>query len=162
MWHNILTHGNASLGFQWALLGRDSAINSDATRNPIFFALQQFFQHIPIGSRRIAARSDHPNLLVSAFKHVEKNCAQIILINRAPIDLSIVVHLQNLNLGELESFRTSEREPHVPVSTFHLSGQQIQLSMPSTSIMTFTGTMTVAKDVVPPSPPTGVIIKERE
>jgi glucuronoarabinoxylan endo-1,4-beta-xylanase len=98
MWHNILTHGNASLGFQWALLGRDYVVNSDATRNPIFYALEQFFHHIPSGAVRIAARSDDRDLLVSAFKHLEKNSAQIVCINRSAANQQVTVNLQNLDL----------------------------------------------------------------
>jgi len=83
MWHNALAHGNANLVFQWTLLGRDNAINSDTTRKHIFFALKQFFGHVPVGAVRMAASSANSDLLVSAFKHPGNNRAQIILINRS-------------------------------------------------------------------------------
>jgi O-glycosyl hydrolase len=156
MWHNAITYGNASLGFQWALLGRDSAVNSDATRNPIFYALEQFFHHVPAGAVRIAARSDHRDLLVSAFKHTAKNSAQFVLINRSAAELQVAVNLQNLNLAALQSYRTSVRENHVRVTEHHVAYHKFSFVIPSHSIMTLAGTMGAMQDAIPPTSPQGV------
>jgi O-glycosyl hydrolase len=160
MWHNILTHGNASIGFQWALLGRDYAVNPDATCNPIFYALEQFFLHIPVGAARIAAQSDHRDLLVSAFKHTEKNSAQFVFINRSVAELQVVVNLQSLNLSTLQSYRTSVNENHVRVSDSHVEDHKFQFTIPSLSVMTLMGTIGAGKDGIPPAPPTDVRIKK--
>lgn len=145
IWHNILTHGNASLGYQWALLGRDYAVNPDATRNPIFYALMQFFSHIPAGAVRIEARSDHHDLLVSAFHHKEKNSAQIVCINRSAETLQAVVNLRNLPLSTLQSYRTSANEFHVRLSDYRLAMHKFQITVPAFSIMTLSGTIVVEK-----------------
>lgn len=150
MWHNILTHGNANLGFQWALLGRDSAINSDASHNPIFYLLGQFFWHIPAGAVRIAAQSDHSDLLVSAFQHRGNNSAQFVFINRTATALQVAAHLQNLNLTALQSYRTSANESHVRVFDFRMVKRQIQFAIPALAVMTFTGTVIAETDGVSP------------
>jgi O-glycosyl hydrolase len=161
MWHNILTHGNASLGFQWALLGRDYAVNPDATRNPIFYVLEQFFLHIPVDAVRIAAQSDHHDLLVSAFKHKEKNGAQIILINRSAAALQVTVNLKNLNLSTLQSYRSSASEKHVRVSDYQVVNHSFYFTIPSTCVTTLTGALASAKDSVPPAPPARVRVIEQ-
>lgn len=156
MWHNILTYGNASLGFQWALLGRDYVVNPDATRNPIFYALQQFFRHIPIGAVRIQATSAPPELLVSAFTHAEKKEAQIVLINRSAQNLETTVNLQNLDLLSLEGYRTSASESHVFVSHYGVVNDSFSLTIPSGSVMTLRGIIARKEDGVPPTTPKGV------
>lgn len=156
MWHNILTHGNANLGFQWALLGRDSAINPEASRNPIFYVLGQFFLHIPAGAVRIAAQSDHSDLLVSAFQHRGNNSAQFVFINRSATALQVTALLQNLNLSALQSYRTSAHERHVRVSDFRAANHKFQFTIPSLSIMTLTGAIVAERDRNPTAPPTGV------
>lgn len=160
MWHNILTHGNASLGFQWALLGRDNVVNADASRNPIFYALEQYFHHIPAGAVRLAAGSNHRDLLASAFKHAGKQSAQLIFINRSATNLEVSVNLKNLNLQTLEAYRTSESEEHARVAGYRAVNQNFRLTIPPISIMTLVGTILTAKDTVPPAPPNGVTIKE--
>lgn len=160
MWHNILTHGNASMGLQWALLGRDEVVNSDATRNPIFYALEQFFHHIPAGAVRIAATSDQPELLVSAFKHTGRNSAQIVCINRSAAEQRVTVNLQNLNLSTLQSYRTSAHENHVPISAYRMVSHKLQFIIPALSIMTLTGTIAAGKDTIPPAPPSGMRVME--
>jgi O-glycosyl hydrolase len=147
MWHNILTHGNANLGFQWALLGRDAAVNADATRNPIFYALEQFFHHIHIGSVRLGAQSDQRALLVSAFKHAGKNSAQIVCINRSAANLNVTVNLQNLNLPMWEGYCTSENENHVHVSSYRAANHSFRLTIPARAVMTLDGTNVPATGV---------------
>jgi O-glycosyl hydrolase len=161
MWHNILTHGNASVGFQWALLGRDCVVNADATRNPIFYALEQFFLHVPVGAVRIAAQSDHPGLLASAFKHAGKNSAQFICINRSATAQPVTVNLQNLDLATLQSYRTSAHENHVRVSDYRTVNHKFQFTQPALSIMTLTGTIIAGEDSIPPTPPAGVRVMEQ-
>lgn len=161
MWHNILTHGNASLGFQWALLGKDCVVNADATRNPIFYALEQFFHHIPLGAVRIAAASDQRDLLVNAFKHTGRNSAQLVFINRSAAEQRVTVNLQNLNVSTMQSYRTSAQESHVTVAVHRTVNHKMQFTIPSLAIMTLTGTMAAGKDTIPPAPPTGVLIKEK-
>jgi len=160
MWHNILTHGNAGVGFQWALLGRDNVVNADANRNPIFYALEQYFHHIPAGAVRLAANSNHRDLLASAFKHAGKHSAQLVFINRSATNLEVSVNLKNLNLQTLAAYRTSESEKHALVAGYRVVNQNFRLTIPSISIMTLAGTMVTAKDTVPPAPPNGVTIKE--
>jgi hypothetical protein len=139
MWHNILTAGNASLGFQWAVLGRDPAVNPNATLNPIFHALKQFFHHVPAGVLRIAAHSDHRDLLVSAFKHLEKNSAQLVLINRATADQQVAVSLQHLNQSTWEAYRTSRNENHIHVGSYRVVNHHLRLTIPAQSVMTLAG-----------------------
>ncbi|MDZ7363223.1 MAG: hypothetical protein ONB46_21265 [candidate division KSB1 bacterium] len=160
MWHNILTHGNAGVGFQWALLGRDYAVNADASRNPIFYALEQYFHHIPAGAVRLAAYSNHRDLLASAFKHAGKQSAQLVFINRSPAILEVSVTLKNLNLQALEACRTSASEKHVSIAGYRAVNQNFRLTIPPISIMTLVGTIITAKDAAPPAPPNGVTIKE--
>jgi O-glycosyl hydrolase len=161
MWHNVLAHGNASVGFQWALLGRDCAINSDGTRNPIFHALQQFFLHIPGGAVRIAAQSNHRDLLVSAFRHAGKNSAQIVCINRSAANLEVTVDLQDLKLSTLAGYRTSKNENHIRISDHHVENESFRFTIPSLSAITFAGSLAPAHDADPPAPPAGVKVKGR-
>ncbi len=161
MWHNLLTFGNASVGFQWALVGRDYAVNPDATRNPIFYVLEHFFHHVPIGALRIAAHSEHRDLLVSAFKHIEKNSAQIIFINRSTEELPVVVTLQNLNLATLQAYRSSARENHIHVADYRVLHGSLQLAIPPFAMLTLTETMATARDTIPPAPPQEVMLKEQ-
>jgi O-glycosyl hydrolase len=161
MWHNILTRGNASLGFQWALLGKDYAVNPDATRNPIFHALQQFFLHVPIGAVRIAAQSDHRDLLVSAFKHAEKKRAQIVLINRSPAALQVDVNLKNLNVPAWQSYRSAANANHIRDADYHVVNHNFSFTIPANSVTTLDGALAPVKDVVPPAPPTGARVIEQ-
>lgn len=161
MWHNVLTHGNTSVGLQWALLGRDYAVNPDATRNPIFYALEQFFHHIPAGAVRIAAASDQRELLVSAFKHTGRNSAQIVFINRSAVEQRVSVNLQNLNLSTLQSYRTSAHENHVRASDYRMENHKFQFIIPSLAIMTLTGTIAARNDTIPPAPPSGMRVMEQ-
>jgi len=159
-WHNALTWGNASLGYQWALLGRDYVVNPDASRNPIFYVLAQFFQHIPVGAVRVAAHASHRDLLVSAFHHAETQRAQVIFINRAAMNLEVNVDSNNLPLQTLEAYRTSQSEKHIRVAVEQIVGQHFRLYLPSFSITTVTGTTATRQDSIPPAPPQEVIIKE--
>lgn len=159
MWHNILTHGNASLGFQWALLGRDYAVNPDASRNPIFYAVGQFSWHIPAGAVRIAAESDHHDLLVSAFHHQEENSAQIVFINRLATALQVSVNVHNLNLSTLQSYRTSAGENHVRGSEYRIASHKLKFGAPAFSIMTLTGTILTEKNKSLLAPAIGKQIK---
>ncbi len=160
MWHNILAYGNASLGFQWALLGRDYVVNADGTRNPIFHALEQFFHHVPPGAVRLAAQSNNRDLLISAFKHTGKNSAQIVCINRAATDLELTINLQNLNLPALEAYRTSETETHARIGVFQAVNQNIRFTIPSRSVMTLAGMMSPKPDAIPPAAPSGLKVKD--
>lgn len=160
MWHNTLTHGNASVSYHWALLGRDSVVNPDATRNPIFYALAQFFHHVPAGAVRIAASSNHRDLLVSAFKHVASNSAQLVLINRAQEELNVTVNLKNLTLTGLKSYRSSSQEKHLSLAEIFPANEQFHFAIPSHSIMTFTGTLGARNDIAPPAPPDSVQVDE--
>ncbi|MDZ7269506.1 MAG: hypothetical protein ONB48_18985 [candidate division KSB1 bacterium] len=81
----MFSHGNATRGYHWALLSRDQAVNTDASRTPVFYALQQLFLHVPPGAQRIAVQSSHPDLRVSAFKHAAPAQLALVLINRAPV-----------------------------------------------------------------------------
>lgn len=159
MWHNVLTHGNASRGYQWALLGRDQAVNADASRNPIFHALQQFFLHVPVAARRVAAQSSHPDLLASAFEHAAQASLTIVLINRAPTALTVNLTLQNLKVSSLEAFRTSAQEPHRQLASLPVAARNLQVTLASQTILTLTGSLVPEKDVRPPSPPTGVRVR---
>jgi O-glycosyl hydrolase len=159
MWHNILTHGNASLGFQWALLGRDNVVNADASRNPIFYALEQFFRHIPIGAVRMAAHADHRDILVSAFKHSGQNTAQIVVINRSAKAEKIVVNFENLTLKAMNGCRTSNSENHVFLFSYPVVNHALHLTIPAAAVMTLEGRIAQKSDIVPPAPPVGVTIQ---
>lgn len=158
MWHNVLTRGNASLGYQWALLGRDHVVNPDATRNPIYYVLAQFFQHIPAGAVRIAATSNHRDLLVSAFKHAEKNRLQMVFINRSATEMPVEIVLQNLEPADLQSFRTSARELHIRTDDYQIRDNALQISIPALSVLTLTGSTNL--HAAPILPPRGVMIKQ--
>jgi O-glycosyl hydrolase len=159
MWHNILTYGNASLGYQWALLGRDHVVNPNGTRNPIFYALRQFFQHIPTGAVRIQANSDHRDLLVTAFKDSVQNKAVFVIINRFAEELVAFVNVQNLNLNSLEGYRTSAGENHVSLSKYPVKNNSLKLIIPSQAVVTLEGAIVQERDTSPPTPPKGVTAK---
>lgn len=144
MWHNALTHGGANLVFQWALLGRDNAINADTTRNPIFYALQQFFGHIPAGAVRLAVTSANADLLVSAFMHRERHRAQIVLINRSRSDQRIVFELRGFKVSTFAVCRTSATEKHRPTGHLAVSNSMLTLTVPANAIMTLDGAINVS------------------
>lgn len=156
MWHNVLTYGNASVSYQWALLGKDYVVNPDATRNPIFYALAQFFQHIPVGAVRVAVTSNHRDLLVSAFKHEVRNSMQIVFLNRAHAELRVNVDLQNLLLANVTCYRTSEHEQHVRLADMFPARPQFSFTIPAHTIVTLSGT--IGADSAAPTTPEGLRI----
>ncbi len=160
MWHNALTHGNASVGYQWALLGRDYVVNPEATRNPIFHVLAQWFHHVPVGAVRIAASSNHRDLLVSAFKHVGRKSAQVVCINRSQEALNVALSLHNLRIASLHCCRSSAQEQHQSLAEVFLTEQRLHFTIPARSLMTFSGVFGASNDAVPPLTPDNVRINE--
>jgi len=134
-------------------------VNVDASRNPIFHALQQFFLHVPVAARRVAAHASHPDLLVSAFKHAAQANITIVLINRAATALTVNLTLQNLRVSSLQAFCTSAHEPHRQLASLPVADQKLQTILASQTILTLTGSLVPEKDARPPSPPTGVRVR---
>lgn len=156
MWHNVLTYGNANVSYQWALLGKDYVVNPDASRNPIFYALAQFFYHIPPGAVRVATTSNEQDLLVSAFRHTERNSLQMVFINRAHTELRLNVDLQNLALTNVTCYRTSEHERHVRLADTFPAQPQFSFTIPARAIVTLSGN--IGADSATPATPEGLRI----
>lgn len=157
MWHNLLTVGQANLAHQWALLGKDYAINPDATRNPIFYALQQFFLHIPPGAVRLGVTSEHEDLLVSAFRHEGSGQVTLVFINRAATDLQANVVLEGLAVPSVTVYRSGAEDQHVDLGSYEIKNGGLAIAIPANSIVTLLG-QAAEFDSQPPAPPSGVSV----
>ncbi|MCI0693336.1 hypothetical protein L0337_15190 [candidate division KSB1 bacterium] len=114
-------------------------MNPDTARNHIFFALKQFFGHIPAGAVRIAASSTNDDLLASAFKHTGKNRAQIVMMNRSTISQKVTVALRNLNVSTFAGCRTSATEKHRSIASAAVVNNKLNITIPANAVVTLDG-----------------------
>lgn len=160
MWHNVLTHGRANLAYQWALLGRDSAVNPDGSHNPIFSVLQQFFLHIPAGAVRIGATSNQADLLVSAYRHSASQRLTTVLINRSTGELKTEIAVEGLQISASRAFRSDSVQRHQETPVGIHSTNHVVISLSPQGITTTDFDVKMTRDEDAPQPPGGLSVTQ--
>ncbi|ODN00992.1 Endo-beta-1,6-galactanase [Orchesella cincta] len=120
---------------------------SDATIEKIhynsgYYAMMQFSKYITRGFTIVHVNDGNS---VAAYNEMSQTLV-LVVVNSASNVVTNQFDLTTFSsLGEMEAFRTSPSEPHVPITPPSLSGNQFDFSFPAKSVTTFKMSGSIAK-----------------
>jgi len=144
--HNTLVYGNASAYLVWELFwyrgtGLISISRGGDNYNvtPKYYAVKQFSKFINPGSVRVDAKSDNPQILISAYLDERSGDVTIVMINRGRSDVDTRISLKNfIPLSSLKQYRTSRTEECRYIGDITVKDNSLEVTLPPESITTLT------------------------
>jgi len=131
--HGALTAGNVSL---WCLWNIDGTLINAGKPNASYYTSKNYYKYIRPGALRIKTVSDHPDVLVSGFEHLQKRMLTVVAINKGHSPQAVVLEGLDFDLN-FQVFTSAENR------NFEYSGStsgRTPVALPARSVVTFTGT----------------------
>ena len=160
--HNGLVVGNMSAYVWWYIRRSYSLIGQDDGKpTKRGYMMAQYSKWVRPGDVRIdATESPDSNLLISAYKHSDKQIT-IVAINKGSGNLTQQFNVSGRNITNVDRYRTTGSENLAETKNMEYSGSSFYASLPSNSVSTFVVTME-SDGVALPENPNQPVVQEPE